>query len=192
MPRTYTETTITKFALYPKQRKLYHNIYIMASNGSKTKTLSAILSLIKKAKRHGKKIVTTNGCFDILHVGHRRNLAFAKSLGDVLVIGVNSDSSVRALKGKTRPILPARERAELISAFESVDYVFIFNEKNPVAWLQKIKPHIHVKGSERRLEELLERKVVERNKGVIILAPYDKGHSTTEIIKRIIKKHSGH
>ena len=155
----------------------------------KIRSIAALLSLVRNAKKRGKIIVTTNGCFDILHIGHARNLAFAKSLGNILIVGVNSDASVRALKGSKRPILPARERAELLASLAHVDYVFVFGGKTPQAWLQKIKPHIHVKGRDRRLKEMVEKDTVEHHGGKILFAPYEKGHSTSEIIKRIILTH---
>ena len=155
----------------------------------KIKNIPAIFSLVKREKKRGKKIVTTNGCFDILHIGHAQNLAFAKSLGDILLVGVNSDKSVRANKGPARPIMPARERAGLLAALAPVDYVFIFDDTTPLSWLKKIEPHVHVKGSERQLVEIKEKEVVEHNGGKVILAPYNKGCSTTEIINRIITKY---
>src|SRR3989338_3393543 len=103
------------------------------------KKFSEILKIARKAKRQGLKIVTTNGVFDLLHIGHIRNLEFAKSLGDILIVGVNSDASVRAYKGKNRPIVPEIERALIVASLKSVDYVFIFEEKDPISWLKEIK-----------------------------------------------------
>ncbi len=137
------------------------------------------------ARRNGKTVVTTNGCFDILHIGHIRYLAHAKSLGDILIVGVNSDASVRALKGAGRPVVPARERAELVAALKMVDAVFMFNDATPVVWLRKLKPNIHVKGADRTLSQILERRVVEEGGGRIVMAPLTKDHSTTALIKKV-------
>ncbi len=153
----------------------------------KVKTLRGLIPIIARERRKGKRIVTTNGCFDILHVGHVTNLACAKRLGDVLIVGVNSDRSVRENKGPGRPIVPARERAGIIGALQSVDYVFIFDEAMPVSWLEKLKPDIHVKGADRKYEEIIERNVVEKNGGRIVRLPLLKGHSTTDLIARIKK-----
>ncbi|MBI2623041.1 MAG: adenylyltransferase/cytidyltransferase family protein [Candidatus Liptonbacteria bacterium] len=163
----------------------------MPKTRSKIKGLAALLTLVRAAKRAGKTIVTTNGCFDVLHVGHTRNLSYAKSLGDVLIVGVNSDASVRALKGRRRPILPARERAELLASLAAVDYVLIFGGGTPNAWLNKIKPHVHVKGAEQRAGKMAEAAVMRRHGGKIVLAPYHKGRSTTAVIEKIIRTHRG-
>ena len=146
---------------------------------------AAILKFVKQERRRGKIIVTTNGCFDILHVGHVRTLAAAKKLGDILIVGVNSDASVRALKGKGRPIISERERAEVLAALKPVDAVFIFYEKDPKKWLAKVKPDIHVKGGDRKMSEIIERDIVEKNGGKIVLIPVKKGRSTTNIIAKI-------
>lgn len=160
----------------------------MTKKNGKLKTLGAVAALVKKEKKRGKKIVTTNGCFDILHIGHIRSLQAAKALGDVLVVGVNSDASVRSLKGKERPIIPERERAEVIATLDPVDAVFIFREQTPRRWLAMLKPHIHVKGSDRSMNEIIEKDIVEAGGGKIILFPLQKGRSTTKIIEKIRKQ----
>ena len=104
----------------------------MRGEKNKVKTLKEILEITRKAKKEGLTIVTTNGCFDLLHVGHIRNLKFTKKLGDLLIVGVNSDKSVKTNKGLSRPIVPEKERAEIIEALESVNYVFIFNEPSQI------------------------------------------------------------
>lgn len=154
---------------------------------NKIYSLAAAEVLVREAKRKGKKIVTTNGCFDILHVGHLRSLAAAKALGDVLVVGINSDASVRALKGKNRPIVGERERAEIIASLKPVDTVFIFSENDPRAWLAKLKPDFHVKGSDRTMDEIVEKDVVERAGGKVVVFSLKKGKSTTNIIEKIKK-----
>lgn len=145
-----------------------------------------ILRLVKKAKAAGKIIVTTNGCFDIIHVGHIKYLEKAKSLGDILVVGINSDFSVRLNKGNTRPIVPEKERAEIIASLKAVDYVFIFNQKTPHSWLEKIRPHIHAKGSEYAPNQIPERAVVEKYKGRVVRVPQIKCKSTTNLIQKVI------
>lgn len=152
-------------------------------NNPKILTLDDALVCAQKAHSDGQKLVTTNGCFDILHVGHVRNLRFAKALGDMLMVGINSDQSVQANKGLLRPIVTAFERAEVIASLSYVDYVFIFDELTPIEWLEKMKPTFHVKGSDRTLDEVVEKDVVEENGGQIVLFPHTKVHSSTDIIK---------
>lgn len=154
----------------------------MAGKNDKVKSFAAVAAFVRKERSKGKKIVTTNGCFDLLHVGHVHSLMAAKALGDVLVVGINSDTSVRALKGKDRPIVPESERAFIVAALEPVDAVFIFREKDPLKWLAKLKPDVHAKGVGSRL---VERDVVEANGGKMALLPLRKGKSTTAHIKKI-------
>lgn len=141
--------------------------------------------IVKKLRKQGLRVVTTNGCFDIIHVGHTRSFEYAKSLGDILIVGINSDASVRASKGQGRPIVPGVERAEIIANISSVDYVFIFNTKTPEPWLSKVKPDIHVKGSDYSLQEVVERGVVEKGGGKIVLFTHTGKHSTSRILKKI-------
>lgn len=134
-----------------------------------------------------RKIVTTNGVFDILHIGHIRYLKKAKELGDTLIIAINSDKSTKKLKGPKRPINDQDIRAEALSALEFVDYVLIFNETDPVKILSVIKPDFHVKGGDYNMDDIIEKKVVESNKGKVILVPEIKGFSTTDLIDKIIR-----
>ena len=157
----------------------------MISSNYKPKNLTDVIAFVEKGREKGKKIVTTNGCFDVLHVGHVRSLTAAKALGDILIVGINSDISVGALKGKKRPIMPECERAEIIAALKPVDVVFVFKEKDPRRWLVKLKPDVHVKGNDRKMSEIIEKDVVEKNGGKVVLLPTDKGKSTTNIIKKI-------
>lgn len=146
---------------------------------------------MEAARKQGKKIVTTNGCFDILHVGHVRNLEEASCLGDILVVGINSDASIRKNKGPTRPIIGERERAEMLAALEVVDYVFIFSGRTPNTWIRKLRPHIHVKGggkdSATHPDLPAQRCVVERAGGKLVLVTHHKGRSTTSLIEKIRK-----
>ena len=153
----------------------------------KPKDFPAVERFVRRAKKEGKRIVTTNGIFDILHIGHVQSLEAAKALGDVLIVGVNSDASTRALKGKDRPIVPARERLMLVASLEPVDATFVFNETDPRKWLARLKPQIHVKGGDRRMEEIVERKVVERGGGRVVLLPLRRGRSTTRLVEKIRK-----
>ncbi len=155
----------------------------MKSYPAKIKTLSNIIAITRHARRAGKTIVTTNGAFDLLHIGHVRSLEKAKSAGDILIVGVNSDASVRTHKDKTRPIIPEKERAEMIAALESVDYVFIFTSPDPLPWIKKIRPDIHVKGADRSIAQLPEAAIIKKYGGKLLLTPIYR--STTAIIKKI-------
>jgi rfaE bifunctional protein nucleotidyltransferase chain/domain len=140
---------------------------------------------LAKLRKQGKKIVTTNGCFDILHVGHMQILNQAKALGDVLVVGVNSDASVERLKGKERPVITADDRAELLANLNSVDYVTIFEEDTPTEFLEVAKPDIHVKGADYEITALEEAPLVESYGGKVVLLKLRPGRSTTNLIKKI-------
>lgn len=133
----------------------------------------------------GRTVVFTNGCFDLLHPGHVRYLAEARSLGDVLVVALNSDRSVRALKGEGRPILSEQERAEVIAALQAVDYVIVFDEETPRELIVKLLPDVLVKGGDWPLDEIVGRLEVEAAGGKVISLPYVDGSSTTDIINRI-------
>lgn len=152
---------------------------------NKIKSLKLLKPILYKLKIQNKKIVFTNGCFDILHIGHIRYLKKAKSFGDILVVGLNSDSSVRKLKGKTRPVFPQNARAEMLSALEFVDFVVIFNEDTPEKLLEKIKPDIHVKGGDYKADDLPEAKIVKKYGGKIKIVNFIPGFSTTNIINRL-------
>ena len=154
---------------------------------SRVQKFSGVLRAATVARKAGKKIVSTNGCFDIVHIGHVRNLAVAKRLGDVLVVGINSDASVRRYKGAKRPIIPARERAELIAALKSVDHTFVFNEDDPTAWVKKLRPDVHVKG--RGAPHYVEKSSVEHGGGTHVLLPLTKGRSTSTIIETVLKRY---
>lgn len=145
-----------------------------------------IKGIVESLKKQNKKIVTTNGVFDILHIGHIRYLQEAKKLGDTLIIAVNSDSSVKQIKGPKRPLNSENDRAEALASLECVDYVTIFGEETPVNILSKIKPDIHVKGGDYKISQIIEKDVVEKNNGRIILVPEVKGYSTTDLIKKIV------
>jgi len=142
--------------------------------------------IIDRHRKEGKKIVFTNGCFDILHVGHTRYLTEAKKQGNILVLGLNSDESVRSLKGKERPLIPENERADVIAALESVDYVTIFHELTPLEIIEYLKPDILVKGGDWKEKDVVGRELIEKWGGRVIIIPEVKGSSTTNIIEKIM------
>lgn len=141
-------------------------------------------------KASGKRVVFTNGCFDVLHAGHVEYLAWARSQGDALIVGLNSDDSVRRIKGEQRPIVPFEDRARLLAALRSVDAVVGFAERTPEVLLERIRPDVHVKSAQYREDELPERDVVIQYGGEIRLAPHVAGQSTTDTIARIIKRYA--
>jgi len=140
---------------------------------------------IENLKKEGKKIVSTNGCFDILHVGHVRYLQKSASLGDIMVVYLNSDRSVKALKGDSRPLNNENDRAEVLAGLGCVDYVTIFDEDTPINFISKIKPDIHTKGGDYDINNLPEAKVVMENGGKLEFINFVEGKSTTNIIKKM-------
>ena len=136
-------------------------------------------------RAEGRRLVFTNGCFDILHVGHVRYLEAARRLGDALLVAVNSDRSVRALKGAGRPVMNERERAELLAALSSVDFVTVFDEESPRALIGEVLPDVLAKGGDYALEEIHGREEVERAGGRVVALPFVEGASTTNIIERV-------
>jgi rfaE bifunctional protein nucleotidyltransferase chain/domain len=140
---------------------------------------------VATARENGARIVLANGCFDVLHVGHVRYLAGARELGDVLIVGINSDQQVAAQKGHDRPVLPAAERAEIVSALESVSYVTIFDEPTVEQLLLALKPDVHAKGTDYTTDTVPERDVVRSYGGHVAIVGDPKDHSTSEIISRL-------
>ncbi|HAK61193.1 MAG TPA: D-glycero-beta-D-manno-heptose 1-phosphate adenylyltransferase [Nitrospiraceae bacterium] len=157
----------------------------------KIKTVEELQSLLAILRAAGKKIVFTNGCFDLIHTGHTRYLAQARTFGDILVVAVNSDSSVRTIKDTKRPITPQAERTETLAALEAVDYVVIFGEADPGRIIAALQPDVLVKGGDWPVEKIIGRDIVEARGGKVINVPYIEGSSTTGIIERIVKKYSG-
>ncbi|MCX5750061.1 MAG: D-glycero-beta-D-manno-heptose-7-phosphate kinase [Candidatus Saganbacteria bacterium] len=155
---------------------------------AKIKSREELKNLIPKLKTQGKKIVFTNGCFDILHLGHIRYLKEAKKLGNILVIGLNSDSSVRKIKGAPRPYVGEEERAEILAALECVDYVTVFEEPTPKELISIVKPDIHVKGGDYRVEQLVEAETVQAHGGRVVVVSQTKGKSTTSLIEKILRR----
>ncbi len=156
---------------------------------SKIKTRQQLKLEIGEARRAGKRIVTTNGCFDVLHVGHIRYLQQAKQQGDILIVAINSDDSVRAIKGDKRPLVSEDERAEVLAALECVDYVTIFSELDPIQFLHELRPDIHVKGGDYTLDQIVEREAVESIGAELRLLPGAQGKSTSSLIELIVKRY---
>ena len=156
----------------------------------KIKTVQELRPLLEILRAAGKKIVFTNGCFDIIHTGHTRYLATARSFGDVLIVAANSDSSVRVIKGEKRPINPQAERAEVLAALESVNFVTIFDEPDPYRVIAELQPDVLVKGGDWPIEKIIGRDIVEARGGRVINVPYVEGSSTTGIIEKIVKTYT--
>jgi D-beta-D-heptose 7-phosphate kinase/D-beta-D-heptose 1-phosphate adenosyltransferase len=142
-------------------------------------------SFVASAREAGKRVVFTNGVFDLLHPGHVRYLAAARALGDVLVVGVNSDRSVRANKGPGRPIMPEAERAEILEALACVDAVAIFDEDTPAAIVEAVQPDVLVKGADWAEDAIVGRETVEARGGRVVRMPVEQGWSTSSILERI-------
>lgn len=151
-------------------------------------SLKEAYRLVDELKRQGKRIVFTNGCFDVIHPGHTRLLQAARQLGDVLVVAINSDTSVRGLdKGPERPIFPEMERAELVASFEGVDYVTIFDTVSVLPVVQRMLPNVLVKGATWGPTEIVGREVVEASGGQVVSIPVAEGFSTTSIVQAALR-----
>ena len=144
--------------------------------------------IVSSLKQQGKTIVTTNGCFDLLHTGHISYLSEAATFGDVLIVGINSDMSVQKLKGPGRPVQKEKDRAYIIGSLKMVDFTFVFSESDPREFLGILKPDVHVKGGDYTPESLPEREVVEANGGKIAIVSFIDGYSTSSIVKKICEK----
>lgn len=148
-------------------------------------TLDQAAAFVERLRSGGKAVVFTNGVFDLLHPGHVRYLAEARRLGDALLVGINSDRSVRAIKGPGRPITPEAERAEILAALASVDGVVIFDEDTPHSVISRLQPDILVKGADWRADRIVGRDIVEGRGGRVVRIPLAPGYSTTAILARI-------
>ncbi len=142
---------------------------------------------VDRLKREGKKIVFTNGCFDILHAGHTRYLREARKLGDALILALNSDSSVRSIKGPMRPIVPEAERAEVVAALDSVDYVTVFDELTPLELIEFLRPDVIVKGGDWAEKDIVGAETVRKWGGRVAIMPEIEGASTTNIIDKVLQ-----
>lgn len=156
----------------------------------KVRGLKELVKIREKLKRQAKTVVFTNGCFDVLHRGHIECLRKAKSYGDMLVVGLNSDSSVRKIKGEGRPILPQEDRAEILASLEIVDYVVIFNEETPQKVIAALVPDVLVKGADYRKNEIVGRDIVESSGGRVVRVRQIPGKSTKNLIRKIISRYA--
>ena len=153
----------------------------------KIKKIGEMKSIVARLKARGKKVVFTNGCFDILHVGHIRYLRRARKHGDILIVGMNTDRSVKQIKGEKRPIVPEKERAEVLSALEFVDYVVLFDDPDPLALIESLRPSVLVKGADWPKEKIVGREAVEKTGGKVIRVPLVPGASSSGVIEKVIK-----
>jgi D-beta-D-heptose 7-phosphate kinase/D-beta-D-heptose 1-phosphate adenosyltransferase len=147
--------------------------------------LEQAIECVAELKRQGKRVVFTNGCFDLLHPGHTRYLAEARALGDVLVVAINSDRTVRELKGPSRPVMTEQERAEVLAALRAVDYITVFDDLTPRDVIARMLPNVLVKGADWGLDEIVGREEVEAAGGRVVSVPLAEGYSTSAIIKKI-------
>jgi rfaE bifunctional protein nucleotidyltransferase chain/domain len=143
------------------------------------------VATVQRLKSAGRRIVFANGAFDLLHVGHVRYLRAARGEGDWLLVGINTDRSVRATKGEARPVVPEAERAEIIAALECVDAVVLFDEDSPASLIAEIRPDVHAKGTDYRAESVPERGVVAEYGGRTVIVGDPKDHATTDLVRRI-------
>jgi D-beta-D-heptose 7-phosphate kinase/D-beta-D-heptose 1-phosphate adenosyltransferase len=144
---------------------------------------------VSELRRRGLKIVFTNGCFDLLHPGHLSYLRKARSLGDVLIVGINSDQSVKEIKGSLRPIFDQEERCEMLSGLEAVNFITIFDESTPRDLIKMILPDVLVKGGDWHPEQIVGREEVEASGGRVVSVPFEEGYSSSAIIQRILKRY---
>lgn len=159
---------------------------------SKVKSLVGVVRAVRKAQAAGRRVVFTNGCFDLLHRGHTRYLERARSLGDALVVAINSDCSVRTLKGLGRPVVPAEERAEVLAALAAVDYVVIFDELDPARVIRAVRPDVLVKGGDWPVSQIVGADDVQSRGGRVLSLPYVEGASTSALIGRVLARAPKH
>lgn len=158
----------------------------------KLKSLKELKKIVESLKKKGKKIVFTNGCFDILHAGHLYCLEMAKKHGDILIVAINSDSSVKKLKGRDRPIVSEKDRAYLISGFACVDYCVIFHQDTPASIIEELKPNVIAKGADYKKNQIVGLETVSKYGGKVIRIPLIRQRSTSRLIKTIKKMCYGH
>src|ERR687893_113974 len=162
-----------------------HSEKLRADAASRIVDRNRLIARVAIARKNGARIVFANGCFDLLHVGHVRYLEAARALGDLLVVGVNSDEQVRRLKGEGRPFVPARERAEVVASLRAVDYVTVFHEPTVAELLLALRPDIHAKGTDYTEESVPERDVVRSYGGRVQIVGDPKDHSSTEMLRKV-------
>jgi len=156
-----------------------------SSGGDKLRALPALSQELDRRRRLGQKVAFTTGCFDVLHAGHVHYLQTARAQGDLLVVGLNSDSSVRQLKGTGRPLNPSEARAQVLAGLQAVDYVTVFDEANPLELIRTLRPDVLVKGADYRKDEVVGAEIVESYGGRVYLAPLRDGYSTSRLLERL-------
>ncbi len=154
---------------------------------SKIAGLKSLKKIVKRLRSKGRKIIFTNGCFDLLHAGHIKYLSAAKKMGDVLILGLNSDSSVRKIKGPKRPLVCQKDRLTVMAGIESIDYVILFNQSTPLELIKALKPDILVKGSDWKTGSIVGADFVKKHGGRVATVTLAKGRSTTNLINKIVK-----
>jgi rfaE bifunctional protein nucleotidyltransferase chain/domain len=152
---------------------------------TKIKNINVLCKILDKERKKNKKIVFTNGCFDLIHLGHVTYLNDAKKFGDILVLGLNSDASVKRLKGSARPIFSQKDRAEILASFEFIDYIVIFSEDTPLNIIKKIKPNVLIKGGDYKINDIVGAPFVISMGGAVKTIPFVKDKSTSKMIKNI-------
>lgn len=157
---------------------------------SKIVELKELVQIVNTVRQSGRRIVFTNGCFDIIHVGHLRYLNAARSEGDMLVVGLNSDTSVRMIKSENRPIVPQAQRAEILAGLACVDYIILFDDPDPLNLIMDLKPDILVKGADWKEEEIIGADVVKALGGRVVRVEMAPDISTSQIIRRIVKRYA--
>ena len=164
----------------------------MTADATKVRGLSELVEIVRERRALGHRVVFTNGCFDLLHRGHTRLLQQAREFGDLLIVGLNSDASVRRVKGPPRPVLSEEERAEVLSALASVDYVVFFDEPDPGSTIAALQPDVLAKGADWAKDQIVGRETVEGRGGRVVTIPLVEGSSTSGIIDRILKQGRRH
>ena len=164
----------------------------MTADATKVRGLLELVEIVRERRALGHRVVFTNGCFDLLHRGHTRLLQQARELGDLLIVGLNSDASVRRVKGPSRPVLSEEERAEVLSALASVDYVVFFDDPDPGSTIAALQPDVLAKGADWAKDQIVGREMVERRGGRVVTIPLVEGSSTSGIIDRILEQGRRH
>jgi len=164
----------------------------MTADATKVRGLLELVEIVRERRALGHRVVFTNGCFDLLHRGHTRLLQQARELGDLLIVGLNSDASVRRIKGPSRPVLSEEERAEVLSALASVDYVVFFDDPDPGSTIAALQPDVLAKGADWAKDQIVGRETVEGRGGRVVTIPLVEGSSTSGIIDRILEQGRRH
>jgi D-beta-D-heptose 7-phosphate kinase/D-beta-D-heptose 1-phosphate adenosyltransferase len=162
----------------------------MRDSAGKRRTLDELVAELARHRAAGKRIVFTNGCFDLIHLGHVTYFRFAKEQGDLLVVGVNTDESIRRLKGEKRPIISLEDRLGVLEELESIDYLVTFDEDTPLPLIEAIRPDVLVKGADYQKEDVVGWELVEAHGGRVALAPLVDGRSTSNVIERIVSAYA--